>query len=221
MNLRFPVIALGVFVAASTIQAQDAVPLKTEFPPPLFVGTPPAAKLPNLEPINPNKKQELMVPAGTTNIAKGKKVAASDSDPLLGTLALLTDGDKAGDEGCYVELGQGKQWVQIDLGAKSDIYAVWLWHFHAQARAYRAVIVQSSNDPDFIDGVTTIFNNDDANTSGLGVGKDFAYIETNQGRLIPAKPGTQGRYVRLYSSGNTSNAMNHYVEAEVFGKKVQ
>ena len=108
--------------------------------------------------------------------------------------------------------------MQIDLKEKSDISAVWLWHFHAQARAYKDVIVQVSNDPDFIEGVTTIFNNDDDNSSGLGVGKDFAYIETNQGRLIPAKAGLQGRYVRLYSSGNTSNGMNHYVEVEVFGK---
>jgi len=221
MTIRLPLIALGSLLAASTLPAQETVPLKTEFPPPLFVGTPPAAKLPNLEPINPNKKQELMVPVGTTNIAKGKPVTSSDAEPLLGALELVTDGDKAGDEGCYVELGQGKQWVQIDLGAKSDISAVWLWHFHAQARAYRAVIVQVSNDPDFIEGVTTLYNNDDTNSSGLGVGKDFAYIETNQGRLIPAKAGTQGRYVRIYSSGNTSNAMNHYVEVEVFGKKLQ
>ena len=29
--------------------------------------------------------------------------------------------------------------------------------------------------------------------------------------------GAKGRYVRLYSSGNTSNDMNHYVEVEVYG----
>jgi len=29
--------------------------------------------------------------------------------------------------------------------------------------------------------------------------------------------GVKGRYVRLYSQGNTSNDMNHYIEVEVFG----
>ena len=221
MKLQFPLLALGVFFAAANLHAQETVPLTTATPPPLFVGTPTIPKLPNLEAPNANKKQELMVPVGTTNIAKGKTVTSSDSEPLLGSLALITDGDKAGDEGCYVELGQGKQWIQIDLGEKSDIYALWVWHFHAQARAYRDVIAQVSNDPDFIEGVSTLYNNDDDNSSGLGAGKDFAYVETFQGRLIPAKPGTQGRYVRLYSSGNTSNGMNHYVEVEVFGKKAK
>jgi len=28
----------------------------------------------------------------------------------------------------------------------------------------------------------------------------------------------KGRYVRLYSNGNTTNKMNHYIEVEVFGK---
>lgn len=208
-----------LLLALPALQAQDNVPLKTEFPPPLLIGTPVAVKLPNLEKSEPGKKQEFMVPAGTTNLALGKPVAASDSEPLLGSLDLVTDGDKSGDEGCFVECGPNKQWVQIDLGAKSDIYALWLWHFHSQTRAYKDVVVQVSNDPDFIEGVETVFNNDDDNSSGLGAGKDFAYIETNEGRLIPTNEGgVQGRYVRLYSSGNTTNSMNHYIEVEVYGK---
>ena len=211
LTLAFLSIALPVF-------GQDKVPLTTEFPPPLFVGTPVQVKLPNLEAVDPKKKQEIAVPAGTTNLALNKPVTASDSEPLLGSLDLVTDGDKAGDEGCYVELGPQKQWVQIDLGAKSDVYAVWVWHFHAQARAYRDVVVQVSDDPDFLEGVVTLYNSDDDNSSGMGAGKDSAYIETYQGRLISAKDQTKGRYVRLYSAGNTSNAMNHYVEVEVYGK---
>jgi hypothetical protein len=27
-----------------------------------------------------------------------------------------------------------------------------------------------------------------------------------------------GRYVRLYSNGNTANTANHYIEVEVWGK---
>ena len=62
----------------------------------------------------------------------------------------------------------------------------------------------------------TVYNNDHDNSAGMGVGKDLAYIETNEGRLVDGK-GTTGQYVRLYSKGNTSNEMNHYIEVEVFG----
>jgi hypothetical protein len=31
----------------------------------------------------------------------------------------------------------------------------------------------------------------------------------------------KGRYVRLYSNGNTSNDLNHYVEVEVYGTPVK
>ncbi|HZF01859.1 MAG TPA: hypothetical protein VE344_08195, partial [Methylomirabilota bacterium] len=79
------------------------------------------------------------------------------------------------------------------------------------------VIVQVSDDPAFSKDVTTIFNNDYAGDLGLGKGADMAYIETYQGKLINAK-GVKGRYVRLYSNGNTTSKMNHYIEVEVFGK---
>jgi hypothetical protein len=78
-------------------------------------------------------------------------------------------------------------------------------------------VVQISDDPKFASGVTTIYNNDSANELGLGAGKDRPYIETYQGKLIDAK-GAKGRYVRLYSNGNTTNKLNHYIEVEVFGK---
>jgi len=197
--------------------AEDKVPLKTDYPPPLFVGTPVPIKLPNLEPAATGERPDFLVPVGTVNLAKGKKVTASDPEPVLGTLDLITDGDKSADEGSWVELGPGKQWVQIDLAQAADISAVILWHYHAQARAYLDVVVQISDDPEFKKNVTTIFNNDADNTFGLGAGKDYAYIETNKGKLIDAK-GTKGRYLRLYSNGNTSNKLNHYIEVEVFGK---
>ena len=92
------------------------------------------------------------MPAGTVNLAKGKKVTASDSEPVVGTLDLVTDGDKAGDEGSWVELGPGKQWVQIDLEKDANIYAVVVWHFHSQERVYRDVVVQVSDDPEIQQG---------------------------------------------------------------------
>lgn len=211
-------LALLSCAAASFATAADKVPLKTELPPPVLVGTPVPIKLPNLEP-KPSDNS-LMVPAGTVNLAEGKSVSGSDEEPLLGDLTLLTDGDKSADEGCFTEFGPGKQWVQIDLEETSTIYGVWVWHFHSQSRAYLDVVVQISDDPDFVNGVTTIFNNDHDNSSGLGAGKDYAYLETNRGRLMPApEGGVKGRYVRLYSNGNTTNNLNHYIEVEVFGTK--
>jgi hypothetical protein len=85
-----------------------------------------------------------------------------------------------------------------------------VWHFHSQARVYRDVVVQVSDDPTFSKDVTTIYDNSAA-------GKDRPYVETYFGKLIDAK-GVKGRYVRLYSNGNTTNKMNHYIEVEVWGK---
>ena len=195
---------------------EKKVELKLELPKPMFVGTPMPVKLPNMEAPN-TPAPKIMVPEGTTNLAKGKKVTSSDSAPVIGELEMITDGDKEATDGSYVELGPSLQWVQIDLGAKSAIYAVALWHYHAQARAYHDVIVQVSDDPDFITDVKTICNNYHDNSAGMGIGNDKAYIEVNTGRLIDAK-GVAGRYVRLYSKGNTSNEMNNYIEVEVFGK---
>ena len=213
MNKSFLTISVlaGLLVAMTTF-ADDPVPLKTELPKPLFVGTPvPIENVPNLETPRKGKRPDFLVPAGTVNLAKGKKVTASDSEPVIGTLDLITDGDKGGDEGSWVELGPGRQWVQIDLETNANIYAVMVWHYHAQTRVYFDVVVQVSNDPKFEIGVTTIF--DDTN----GSGKDRAYLETYQGKLMDAK-GVRGRYIRLYSNGNTTSKLNHYIEVEVFGK---
>jgi hypothetical protein len=208
-NLFLKLSVLTSLIIAATAFAEDKVPLKTELPPPLFVGTPVPIKVPNLEP-KQTKWPEFLVPAGTTNLALGKKVTSSDDDPIVGTVDLITDGDKEGNEGSWVELGIGKQWVQIDLAQEANIYAITVWHYHSQARVYRDVVVQVSDDPTFSKGVTTIYDNS-AN------GKDRPYIETFYGKLIVAK-GVKGRYVRLYSNGNTTNKMNHYIEVEVFGK---
>jgi len=196
--------------AVTVAPAKDMVVLETKLPNPLLVGTPVPVNLPNLEPKLTGKRPDFLVPVGTVNLAKGKKVAASDSEPVVGTLNLITDGDKEGDEGSWVELTPGKQWVQLDLEKAADIYAVIVWHFHSQERAYRDVVVQVSDDPAFAKGVTTIYDNSAA-------GKDRPYIENYQGKLIDAK-GVKGRYVRLHSNGNTTNKMNHYIEVEVWGR---
>jgi hypothetical protein len=209
------IILLSAVACATIMQAASTVPLKVEYPKPLFAGTPRPIQLANLEQANA-KRVDLQVPADTKLLSKGKTVTSSDNLPVIGELSYITDSDKTGIDGAYVELGPGVQWVQVDLGAPAKIAAIVAWHFHSQARVYHDVIVQVSDDKDFKKGVTTLYNNDDDNSAKMGKGRDLAYVETNHGRIFDAK-GATGRYVRLYSNGNTSDELNHYCEVEVFG----
>ncbi len=60
-------------------------------------------------------------------------------------------------------------------------------HDHRYIQAIHDVIVQVSDDPDFKTGVTTLFNSDADNSTGLGVGTDREYFETKYGRVINGK----------------------------------
>lgn len=217
MTTRLLTAFLVLGLAHSAARAADEIPLKLELPRPLFVGTPKPVKLDNLEQPRNTRRADLLVPAGTVNLSKGKPVTGSDALPVIGELSFVTDGDKSGEEGTFVEMGPGVQWVQIDLGAPAKLAAIVAWHFHSQARAYHDVVVQVSDDADFKQGVKTLFNNDDDNSAKLGTGTNQAYIETYEGKLIEAK-GATARYVRLYSNGNTSDELNHYCEVEVYGQ---
>ena len=196
-------------------QAADTIPLTTTIPPEKIEGTPIEIKVPNLKPAA-SKAPQIQVPAGTVLLSKGKPVTASDDFPIIGDLPYITDGEKEAGEGYFLELANGLQWVQIDLEQEAAIQALWVWHYHSQRRAYHDVVIQISNDPTFATGVTTVFNNDFDNSASLGTGSDSPYIETQYGLLVPVA-GVKGRYIRLYSQGNTSNDMNHYIEVEVFG----
>ena len=70
MNKLFSTLTVAVLFAATAAFAQDKVPLKTELPKPLFVGTPVPINVPNLEPKLSGKRPDFMVPAGTVNLAK-------------------------------------------------------------------------------------------------------------------------------------------------------
>lgn len=193
------------------------IPLAVKLPKPMFIGTPQNIRVPNLEKPLGKARPAFLAPAGTKNVAAGKSIMSTDDMPIIGEVEMMTDGDKEAADGSYVELGPFLQHVTIDLEAKHDIYAVLFWHFHKQPRVYFDVIVQVADDSDFKRNVKTIFNNDLDNSAGLGQGTDMHYVETSEGRLLDAK-GVQGRYVRLYSSGNSNNDLNHYIEIEVYGK---
>ena len=214
----FSVAASNLFVASAN--AQDLKPIDIKLPKPMFIGTPQNMNVPNLEKPLGKPRPPFLAPAGTKNVAFEKSIASTDDMPIIGEIEQITDGDKEAADGSYVELGPFMQNATIDLEAGYNIFAVVVWHFHKQPRIYFDVIVQVSNDPDFIEGVTTIFNNDHDNSAGMGVGEDMHYVETSEGKLIDAK-GAQGRYVRLYSSGNNNNDLNHYIEVEVFGTPVK
>ncbi len=215
MTMKPLVLSTLLLVLATGARAADTVPLTTEIPPEVIEGTPMPINVPDLVQA-PKDAPVLNVPAGTVLLSKGKAVTASDDFPVVGELTLITDGEKEGGEGYYVELMDGPQWVQIDLGQTAAVSAVWVWHFHSQLRAYHDVVIQISDDPEFKTGVTTVFNNDFDNSSGMGKGSDKPYVDSRFGLLVDAR-GARGRYVRLYSKGNTSSDANHYIEVEVFG----
>ena len=200
--------------SAATATA-GSMPLTTEIPPELIEGTPQPIKVANLVPA-PKGAPVLMVPEGTKLLSAGKSVTGSDDFPIIGELDYVTDGDKEAGEGYFVEIMDGVQWVQIDLEVASDLAAIWVWHYHSQARAYHDVIVQVSDDADFATGVTTLFNNDYDDSAEQGKGSDKPYVDSRYGKLIDAK-NINAQYVRLYSNGNTANDMNHYIEVEVYG----
>jgi hypothetical protein len=196
----------------------NLAPLEILLPKPQFTGTPKNIKFgEHQEKPSGKPRPPFYAPKGLTNVALKKPVTSSEQNPLIGDLKLITDGDAEGVEGAYVELGPGLQWVQIDLKEKCAIFAIVLWHYHGEGQIYSDVVVQAADDPDFIENVRTVYNNDFDNSAGLGLGKDLEYLETFEGRLMDAK-GVRARYLRFYSNGNTSNDFNRYTEIEVFGR---
>jgi len=203
--------------AAPATAGGGTITIKPEMPKPLFAGTPLPENNPppNLEDPKTKPTLEVQVPEGVTLLSKGKPVTCSDAAPL-GELSWITDGDKNGDDGYFVDILPGKHWVQLDLGESKEIHHIWVWHYHKVAAVYKDVVVQISDDPEFKTS-TTVFNNDFDNSAEFGVGTDKSWVETNHGRAMPVK-GVKGRYVRLWSNGRNVDDTNHYIEVEVYGK---
>lgn len=221
-----PVAPAPTAPAAQTTQTPGGVkmvPINIELPKPMFVGTPQDIKVENLEKPLGKPRPPFLAPEGTVLLSRGKPVSASDEEPIIGDIAYITDGDKEAADGSYVELGPLVQHVTINLEKECEIYAIVVWHYHKQPRVYNDVVVQLANDKDFVANVKTVFNNDLDNSAGLGIGTNMHYVETSEGKLIDclSQGSPKARYVRLYSNGNTSNDLNHYIEVEVYGKPVQ
>jgi uncharacterized protein YjdB len=154
----------------------------------------------------------------TGNLAADKSVTSSTN---FTNISRITDSNMDTDNYSDGYPNQGLQWVQIDLGASQDVSNIKLWHYFGDARKYHDVIVQLSNDSTFSTGVvTTVFNNDEDESAGLGLGKDSEYAETSTGLNITFNT-VNARYARFYSSGSTANNWNHYVEIEIYGGQTQ
>ena len=218
---KIMIVALVAMVGLFSFSKEKAKPaekttlLKLDIPEALMTGTPKKSKTKHME--RTPALIKVMIPEGVTNIALHKKVTSSDDVPVIGELSQITDGDKEGVDGTFVQIGPGVQWVQIDLGAPKTIYAIAAWHYHADKRIFYDVVVQVADDAAFTKNVRTIFNNDYDNSAGRGKGKDREYLDTNKGRIFDAK-GQKAQFVRLYSAGSTGDEGNQYVEVEVFGK---
>jgi hypothetical protein len=209
------------FTAVNQVAAADAdkklAPLPLELPQPTLKGTPDELPTgPGIEPLSEKPRPPFMAPEGVKNVALGKKVTMSDKNPISGKGEMITDGQKEAFDDQVVELHKGTQHVQIDLGDVFEIYAVVIWHDHRWLQVFRDVIIQVADDPDFTQNVQTLFNNDMDNSSGMGIGKDREYFETQEGKLIDTK-GVKGRYLRSYTKGSTLSAFNVHQEIEVYG----
>jgi len=191
------------------------VPLDIRLPRPSFSWHGPIRVPPDVE-TRTGPREPVKVPVGTRNVALGKPVISSARDATVSEEELVTDGDKEAAKDKYLDLGPGRQWVQIDLGAEHEIHVVLFWHRHDRIAVYSDVVVEVADDPDIITGVKTLFNNDDDNTLGLGVGRDRRYFDTFEGKLVEGR-GVRARYVRLHSNGSTIDRLNHYAEVEVYG----
>lgn len=221
-NLRLLTLSLPVCIAFAALNISaadgDMVPLDLKLPPPAFKGTPKDIQLSSyVEPLSDKPRPPMMVPSGLKNLAPASKLTSSDKNATASTLQKIIDGDKEANDEAIIFLRKGTQWVQMDLGEAAEIFAIVIWHAHNSAKVYHDIIVQAADDADFIENVRTIYNNDQDNTSGLGVGTDREYFETHEGRLINAK-GLKARYLRFYSKGSTESALNEYTEIEVYGR---
>lgn len=207
------VVLAGAVVSAA---AQETAPLVLQLPAPTLKGTP--EQLPTGPNIEPNADKAPAGPAiakAAVNVALNKPVTASVKPFSETGLEAVTDGKKEAFDYDTVEMKKGTQWVQIDLEKSYAIEAIAIWHDHRYIQVMHDVIVQVSDDPEFKTGVTTLFNNDTDNSSGLGVGTDREYFERHFGRVFNGK-GAKARYVRNYTKGSHLSALNGRQEIEVY-----
>ena len=142
------------------------------------------------------------------NLAAGAPVS---SDVTLGNADVATNGDTWANSGSsssreFANATSGLHYAQVDLGAAHPVDKVIVWHYAADGRTYHGTKVQVSADGTNWD---TMFSSNSTPPS--------EYPETAAGKTITFS-SRQVRYVRDWLNGSTSNAYNHWVEIEAWGK---
>ncbi len=144
-------------------------------------------------------------------VGHGAAVAVLSASAGAGDLGAAIDGDPD----TAVDVGTGRQYLQLDLGAPRQVNSLAVLR-EADLRAYRNVVYQLSNDANFTGDVTTVFHNDRDNVHGLALAESphGEYPATANGHYVRVAPVT-ARYVRLYSNGSDRDRHNRYHEVLV------
>src|SRR5262245_28174147 len=142
------------------------VPLNLKLPAPAFKGTPKDIQLSSyVEPLSDKPRAAMMVPSGLKNLAPESKLSSSDKNASQESLAKIVDGDKEASDQSIIFLRKGTQYIQMDLGSPSELFAIVIWHAHNSAKVYHDVIVRVADDAEFTKNARTIFNNDQDDSS--------------------------------------------------------
>ncbi len=138
------------------------------------------------------------------NLARGKPVTTSFPKGIThGKPEKLTDGKFDDWLGHGTE---GEAWVQVDLGDARKVAFVRLFNFFRDGRTFHGSRVAISTTGEFAGEEKVIFDSR----------SDGEYAESRRGRVFACDP-TDGRYVRSWLNGNTSNVGSQWVELQVYG----
>ncbi len=67
-----------------------------------------SSRRPTLEKYSEKPRPPFLAPEGVTNLAARRRSPPATSAPIIGELNMVTDGDKEGSDGSFVELGPGQ-----------------------------------------------------------------------------------------------------------------
>lgn len=171
----------------------------------------------------------------SVNVALGKPVTASSAPNGSNPLTRITDGDVSNANNFSDPCGNpgGACYIDINLEQVYNVYNVELFRYWNDSRKYNNTVILLSTDKDFAKDSTYVLwnaNNAKAGRNGqaittgvyanVPVGEDPLYTETSKGKKFYVNDENHeayipAQYVRIYNSGSTSNASNHFVEVRV------
>lgn len=182
------------------------------------------------------------------NVAKSATVVMpSYTTDRQRPLSYTNDGNK--DSANYVQTAQGPNYVQLELEEMTSVEGVGLWRYSGYTYD-DTIILLSPDNSFSADNTLVLYNAMDQNVTWPDLAIDqkssfggvYAnhnnYAETNQGKKFKVESGMKflnkndvqlnedgtfnAKYVRIYSNGQATNnrSNNHFVEVEVYGKKV-